>query len=151
MNKDIFLTILKETLEGEVSGSVIQENIAYYQEYILDEEKKGRTEQDILNLLGDPRLIARTIIDTDSAKDSYESYDATETNEKKGFHTSFDNEKGWKMHYGKFQLNSWYAKLLFFLIMVVILFIIGKIMIFLVPVILPIIVVLFLVSLLKKR
>ena len=38
--------------------------LRYYDDYIRSERQKGRSEADIMEELGDPRLIARTILDT---------------------------------------------------------------------------------------
>lgn len=67
MNRQEFIDRLRAALAGEVPSSVIQSNVQYYQEYILDELRKGRSEEEILTELGSPRLIARTIIDSEEA------------------------------------------------------------------------------------
>ena len=64
MTRYEFLNDLKASLTGNVSAQVISENMQYYDEYIAGEIRKGKTEAETLNALGDPRLIARTIIDT---------------------------------------------------------------------------------------
>ena len=42
MRKTEFLQELREALDGEVSASVIQSNISYYDQYISQEAAKGR-------------------------------------------------------------------------------------------------------------
>ena len=64
MSTDLFLSELREAMEGSVSPSFVNENVRYYEEYIATEVRKGRSEEDIMEELGDPRLIARTLIDT---------------------------------------------------------------------------------------
>ena len=63
MNKEDFIAKLKECLEGEVPVSEYRDSLSYYQEYFREQEMNGRTEQEILEELGDPRLIAHSIID----------------------------------------------------------------------------------------
>jgi uncharacterized membrane protein len=63
MDKNEFLSILKKSLEGEVSPNIIKQNIDYDDQYIGGHQKEE--EKEILNKLGDPKLIARTIIDTE--------------------------------------------------------------------------------------
>lgn len=63
MTKQKFLNGLKEALVGEVSPAEVNNQLLYYERYIDDEIKKGRTEQQILEELGEPRLIAKTIVD----------------------------------------------------------------------------------------
>ncbi len=64
MTAELFLSELREAMEGSVSPSFVNENVRYYEEYIATEERKGRTAEEIMEELGDPRLIARTLIDT---------------------------------------------------------------------------------------
>ena len=62
MNRSEFLNKLREALENDLNAQAVQENIEYYDSYIRSEIKNGRTEQEILDMLGDPWVIARTII-----------------------------------------------------------------------------------------
>lgn len=61
MNKKEFLAVLQECLEGELPSEEIKSNIAYYKDYIESNEESEKT---VLEQLGDPRLIARTIINS---------------------------------------------------------------------------------------
>ena len=64
MNKQEFLEKLQLALNGRVSPGVVAENVRYYEDYINTEIRKGKTEEEVLAQLGDPRLIARTIVQT---------------------------------------------------------------------------------------
>ena len=66
MNKKEFLDILYEQLSGQMPEGNVAAHVQYYRNYIEEEQRKGRSEDDILNELGDPHLIARTLLDTDS-------------------------------------------------------------------------------------
>ena len=44
MTKREFLDKLKKALVNDLSGSVIQENVNYYNDYITEEVRKGRRE-----------------------------------------------------------------------------------------------------------
>ncbi len=61
MTKNEFLDILAESLSGNVPTAEIEENIQYYKSYI---ESGEESEEKALKTLGDPHLIARTIIDS---------------------------------------------------------------------------------------
>lgn len=63
MTEQEFIDILELTLRGEIPECEIQDNIQYYRNYIRS-NRTNRTEQEIIQELGDPRLIARTICDT---------------------------------------------------------------------------------------
>ncbi|WP_394525078.1 DUF1700 domain-containing protein [Lacrimispora sp. JR3] len=109
MSKQEFLQRLRETLTGEVPGNVIEENIRFYEEYISTEARKG-SEEEVIASIGDPRLIAKTIIEaSENASDSgnayYESYSGPRQN---GYEDPEDF--GRHMHYIDF--NKWYWKVL---------------------------------------
>ena len=82
MTKTEFLQILREELDGRVPYSVIQENLNYYNSYIDGETAKGRPELQVIEELGGPRIIARTIVDatldTEDRPDGFQSYGGRE-------------------------------------------------------------------------
>ena len=62
MNKEEFLAELREALADDVPAETINENIRYYDDYISSKGGKEEQEKEISNI-GEPRLIARTIIE----------------------------------------------------------------------------------------
>ncbi|MCM1254185.1 MAG: DUF1700 domain-containing protein [Clostridium sp.] len=72
MDKNEFLEKLQRTLAGGLNSSQVAENVRYYQEYIESEIRKGSTEEEVLAQLGDPRLLAKSIIEAN--KHAGESY-----------------------------------------------------------------------------
>lgn len=70
MTKQEFIEKLRLALNGKVPANVITENIQYYEDYINTEIRKGKSEEAVLAALGDPRLIARTIITTTAQADN---------------------------------------------------------------------------------
>lgn len=64
MRKEEFLQVLRRALTGSVPPGTLQETIRYYDEYIAQEVQKGRAQEEVIEEIGDPRLIARTIEDT---------------------------------------------------------------------------------------
>lgn len=75
MNRREFVELLTDTLVGRVPGSLVSEKADFYRRYITDRAREtGRTEEDIIDELGPPELIARTIIDAYEAEHGvYES------------------------------------------------------------------------------
>ncbi len=65
MNKEEFLEILEDQLAGQMDGREIASNLEYYSGYIENCVRQGRSEEDVLAELGDPRLIARTLLDVE--------------------------------------------------------------------------------------
>lgn len=69
MEKQEFLEMLRLALNGRVSAEIVADNVRYYEDYINIEVRKGRSEEEILAQLGDPRLLARTIVQTHGGAD----------------------------------------------------------------------------------
>ena len=62
MARDMFLQELRIALQGRISQVQVNEQLKYYENYIIEESRKGRTEEEVTDSLGSPRLIAKTII-----------------------------------------------------------------------------------------
>ncbi|MCI8514499.1 MAG: hypothetical protein HFI93_07720 [Lachnospiraceae bacterium] len=62
MTKEEFIRGLREALAG-APDSVIIENVNYYSQYIDGELRKGRALADIMEELGEPQWIAKSILD----------------------------------------------------------------------------------------
>ena len=109
MTKNEFLSILRDSLAGNVPSDVINENISYYRDYI---ENNDKAESQVLEELGDPRLIARTIIDSFIAEKGpmADFYTKQARDEYRG---NYDNG------YNRFSLK-WYDKLLGIIIIIVV-------------------------------
>lgn len=112
MTKQEFLQGLRAALEGEVPPAAIQENLRYYEGYFSTESQKGRAETDVAAELGDPRWIAKTIIETtpvpgegryEQPRQSGADYSGASPQD------SFSGQRKGNVHY--YNLNKWYVKL----------------------------------------
>lgn len=70
MSKQEFVDRLRISLSGKVSPALVEENARYYEEYINTQIRLGEQEEKVLESLGDPRLIARSIVAAESGKTS---------------------------------------------------------------------------------
>lgn len=149
MNRDEFLQGLQNALSGEVPPEVVRDNLRYYDDYIRTERQKGRAEAEILEELGDPRLIARTIIDTTPGAGSggFAEYRGgifggsrpdtvyTEYDEDASHTSGGGSYQGPRVHY--FDLSKWYYKLaviaIVILVVTFLIAIVGGILTLLVP------------------
>ncbi len=68
MTKQEFLDGLRRTLHGKIPPGQVVENLQFYEDYINTEIRKGVSEKEVLAGLGDPRLLARTIVETQSGQ-----------------------------------------------------------------------------------
>lgn len=76
MTRAEFLEQLRSALQGNVQERVVQENVAYYNQYISEEVQKGKTEEEVLQMLGDPWILAKTIIAASDGTDEEIVYES---------------------------------------------------------------------------
>lgn len=125
MKKTEFLKELEAALRGEVSPELIAENLRYYDNYISQETSKGRSEAEVTEEIGSPRLIARTIIDTSGGSGSYESGESSPSGGYAGSDRSSGSYGSGQGGYSKFHyvnLNKWYWKLLIIAVLCLVMF-----------------------------
>ena len=156
MNKKEFLDGLRQSLEGEVDSSVIDQNIQYYQHYISSQG--GMDEESIVEELGSPRLIAKTIIESERAakqKGYYKGSGAShstyyQTEEDKDNHQNTRNNKNGS----SFHL-TWTQKISLIIIVVILILVVVFISRLLIGLLfafgVPILLILLLMALFKKR
>lgn len=121
MKKTEFLKELEESLRGEIPAAAVSDNLRYYDNYISQETEKGRSEAEVIEEIGSPRLIAKTIIDSGSfsagnsagGSQSYDSgYESGQRETTSGGYGEF--------HY--VNLSKWYWKLLIVAVLLIVLF-----------------------------
>lgn len=81
MTKQEFIDTLGRALRRELSEQEVTENLQYYETYISQEMQKGKSESEVIGQLGDPRLIARTILEVDQQREVSQTqyYETQET------------------------------------------------------------------------
>ena len=127
MDKYEFVRQLNASLKGKISERELDDIMVYYQDYIDTEIKKGRSETEVLQALGSPRLLARSIAQTEQPEYIQEAYEDTET---------YYEQKGKRIRVGNRLVPLWLVLVLVILGLVVILAVVFKILIALLPVIL---------------
>lgn len=140
MKKQEFLVELQKALSSRVSVSSMQENVRYYDDYISMQMRKGRTEEEIIEEIGDPRLIAKSIItaEMDAAQ--------TETEEKSKKH-----RKGNFMQDGRIQLPLWVICILVALGVFLAVYLIGAVLMWALPILLPMLLIIALIRYFRRR
>lgn len=142
MTKAEFIQTLREKLMGEVSSTEIENTIRYYEDYIEDAKRKGRSEDAVLEELGSPLLIAHTIIDTASQtsrdrESVFEEASGSGHQESRGTFRQYD-------------FNSAKVKIIAVLVLVLVLFLIFTILRVLIPIVVPVLVVLFIFRMIQR-
>ena len=99
MTRYEFIENLKSNL-STLNNDVVNEKVKYYNDYIDAEVKKGRSETDVINELGDPRLIAKTIKEVSGEDDSSIDYNTDDMKtERDNFNKRYSENRSQDMPY----------------------------------------------------
>ena len=109
MDRPEFLDILRGQLAGNMQEGKAAAHVRYYEDYIQSQVRGGRPEREVLEELGDPRLIAKTLIDTDdgSAQEDYGEYSSYGSSYGSKMDPPPQPEKKWKK---VLDLSTWHGK-----------------------------------------
>lgn len=93
MNKYEFENALQRSLTGKVSSTKLKEIVTYYNDYIDTEIRKGKPESEVVASLGNPKLLAKSIIQTEGTGDErFDDYD--ESDDDNEYRQYDENEAG---------------------------------------------------------
>ncbi len=148
MDRTEFIDKLQRALAGGVNSSRVAENVQYYREYIDVEIRKGRSEAEVLDSLGDPRLLAKSIIEANKRAGVSEGTNRTydeETEEKSG------GEWGKTVKQNVMRAPGWLIALIMIVIFLLIIGVVFSVISFLAPIIIPVLVVILVVNYFKSR
>ena len=158
MTKEEFIKVLRESLYTEITSIEIENNVRYYNEYIDNQIRSGKTIDQVMAELGDPRLIARTIIET--SKLGKTNYNNIHNNTYQDAYTDTDdshnnNGHGYSRTYtfdGKIPLRYRILGIAVLILIVMLIIFLGSIAIRLfVSIGIPILLVYFLILLITRR
>lgn len=146
MNRAEFLDTLRSQLSGQMHEGKVAAHVRYYEDYIQSQVRSGRNEQDVLTELGDPRLIARTLLDTDvdDGQEDYAEYSTYSENAGDTENVSGNHTRVWRF-------DTWYSKLLGIVLLLIIVFLLFHILVAVIPFFAVLAVILFIISLIKNR
>ena len=146
MTKREFLEKLKNALGNDLTGSIIQENVDYYDQYISEEVGQGKSEEEVISELGDPWVLAQTIIDT--SRNSQNSGNNFTYDPRPGSYEDDNTERGTSASGG------WFRMVLILLaiigVLIVLLIVVGGILRFIAPILLPVLVISMLMRMFKQ-
>lgn len=150
MSKEEFIEKLQRALAGGLNSSQVAENIRYYREYIDSEVRKGRREEEVLTQLGDPRLLAKSIIEANKhAGTSYGSnreYDEEVT--AGGQEWSPDDDQP---HMKRVMLPGWLVMLIATVVVIVVIGLVTSLLYLFAPVIIAVLVVVLIVKVIQSN
>lgn len=123
-SKETFITDLRTALMHKIPADEVTEQINYYDNYFMEETRKGLSEEEIAEKLGEPSALAKSIVTSYALKETGDSNDETYYfGEQKGFHGTYKKEGGWDLRIGNFKLNSWYGNTILAFIVIAIIMI----------------------------
>lgn len=150
MDRTEFLEILRNQLDGQMQEGKAAAHVRYYEDYIQSQVRKGRSEQEVLTELGDPRLIARTLIDTDegSSQKGYGQYSSCGSGVESSVKPPPQPEKKWKKY---LDFSTWQGKAVVIVAAGIAIFLLVMIIGVVLPFFIVFAIILSLLSWLKKR
>lgn len=153
MTKSEFLAQLKKALQENLNSSAVQENMDYYNRYIIEETAKGKSEEEVISMLGDPWILARTITDASDGTDWETVYESGNGNTSSAYdERSYQQESRERNGLG---VHTWVKIFLMILFVIMVLMlvisIISGVVSFFAPVLVPLLIVLFVVRLFSGR
>ena len=129
MTKQEFLEGLRKYLSGSLDYRKVNEHLKYYTEYIDGQIRMGRTQEEVLQELGDPRLIAKTLTEMGEVETQGETIREDFIDEEET-----GNQRRFRMNWNQRSLNlpSWVVSILtavivFFVFTLVMTFFVGVI------------------------
>ena len=147
MQRKEFLEILQAQLDGQMQEGRVAAHMRYYEDYIQSRVRGGESEASVIEALGDPRLIARTLLDTDPADTIYEDGTDHYQSYADEFGTQEEQTSYRKTHILDF--STWYGKAIGIVLGIVILMILFRLLVIAIPFFLLLAVVLFVISKIK--
>ena len=152
MSRREFLEVLRRQLSGQMAQGRAAAHVRYYEDYIQSQVRSGRSESDVLAELGDPRLIAKTLIDTDDSAAVYDESGYSE--ESYGADDYADNgteSSAGKARSFKLDLSTWYGKAIVIAIAALIVILLTTVLVAVAPFLITFGVVLYLISWYRKK
>ena len=158
MNRNEFIDKLQRTLAGGLNCNQVADNVRYYQDYIDTEIRKGRSEADVLAGLGDPRLLAKSIIEankhagvnegTNRGYDEEMTADSSYGSENRREDAYYDTTSG---NGRVFRVPGWLILLIITVVVILIIGVAFSLISVLAPIIIPILIVILLIRIFRDN
>lgn len=138
MTRYDFIDCLRKALSAMSDYTIVNENVSYYEDYIDSEIRKGRAEAEILQDLGDPRLLAKTIVETQkfSEEKTVNEYHDEEREFQRGMQSA---------------MPGWFTAVIAIAVVVLFFVLIGTAISALLPVLLPVVLVFLIIKLIRNN
>ncbi len=135
MTKYEFLETLRKALVSIASPEEVEENCRYYSSYIDNEMAAGKSETEVMETLGDPRLIAKTIKDA-KKYGGKEGGSAAYTGGSRVVDEEFPNHEDGR-DTRVYRMPGWLVTGIVVLVLVLVVMLVGSLVSALLPVLIP--------------
>lgn len=136
MNRYEFIEKLRAALTGKTTQSVINENVRYYEEYLDTEIRKGKSEEEVVAGLGDPRLLAKTIIEA-GKRAGQSAYSFQAVDDVVDFSEKDEGERTIRINGKQYRMPVWGVILAVLIAVVAVVAVVGVMLSLLLPIVLP--------------
>lgn len=150
MRKEEFLEKLRARLSQTMSVQEVTAQIHYYDNYIQEQMWKGKSEEEVLTELGDPLLIAKTLMDVQESQEESSRPD-TKVYDEQGEQEAEDAQKELHRMEIKTRGGCLLAAIILVMVVAMILWAAGTVLIHLLPILIPVMVILLVVAYFKQR
>lgn len=151
MLKQEFLVGLRRALAGKVDVEIVDETIRYYEDYIDVQIKKGENEASVMEHLGKPQLIAKSIVDANTIKQENGYTDSQNRIYEEGEERYSRSKMGHKVVKVIANMPQWLAILLALLILFLLIWFVGSVLSFFAPVLIPLGIIFAIITYFKNR
>lgn len=140
MGKQEFLNTLRLQLQGSLTEAEIEGHLHYYNEYISEAVASGRSLDEVMEELGSPVLIARTLIDSADMAGEERIYREESFGEQE--------ERSYRKH---ITLPGWAIAAIVLLILFLLLSLVGKMIALAARFFVPLMAIVFIIAIIKSR
>lgn len=154
MTKREFLETLRSQLQGELSNAQIDGHIHYYEEYIAETMATGKTEREVLDELGSPVFIAKTLLSTAGTQNYQENYQGSgDSGSGQGAYQQEENYYGRKVHTWNISpfVAKWVIPIVLVLILLVVFSLLGTVAMLIARFFVPILLVVLVIAIFKSH
>lgn len=149
-----FLEKLKKALENDLDSRTVQENMDYYRSYIEEETRHGRSEGEVLEELGDPWVLAQSVINMAESRSGIEAGSGDRNGQRESWSGNAGGQGYSDTRIHTYMVNGWWKRLLFLLgvigIVLIVFAVIGGLISLIMPVLLPIFVVVLILRFIRR-
>ena len=150
MRQEEFLNSFREALIGKVPDNVIQDNLNYYRNYISSQINSGRREEDVLGSLGDPRLLAKTIEESNKFAMGEERQSYYQDNNTGAYRNQNDDQEQKTGYHKTVNLPGWLLSIIGLALMMLVIVVAFSLISFFAPAILALSLVLLVIHLIRS-